>query len=1068
MVPRSSRVANPANVSIVHHLEEERDNCDNPNRSATLKRAIKSVRSCPTPITCRADAIKLHNIGPRIAQIIDLHLRHRRGPAAAAAGEAAIARLIASSAQSGRAVNNQEYSVRTLQRETASPNQRIASAVAVSDDDGLIPMASGTGRGRGRGRGRGNGRGRGRGRRSRAEGVMSALSVQERNESDGEFQLDNDIPESVYSGAVVIEENEANAGGNATGRRGSTRQRRTRRASGARGPYIPGYRTGGFAILLVLLGAHEQGEDKLHKSDIIERAQPYADENISSAKTADPTTWFNGWNNMKTLNQHGYVKRWSNPPWFALTSIGKEVAQRCRSMEQELQERTLQEYGAGSALGSAFPQDSDNEEDQSFSPSTFSPAGRSSRRRQRRTPQSHNPPIPDRPTETSLHGGTIPTLSQENANPWSEHIIAHQEHRPPASSARGSLNILDPPMRRDASPELNFALQQSVNDGESNHTENLDEPRGLFALVHKEEFGAMVDIANPNRGESQNDSDREEQPNSGNNSNSARDERRNILERNVRSIVFPRAEPLATPENGNDIIVISDDENVPSLPVYNRRKRGKEAEMLQSEGHLQQSSNLRVSPGHYSSAEARRNELSDNFEEMLSPSNDLDAGTNNEMVNWLSNRPNYRDLDRRPMQIEHVEPRQKRAKKSHEGREPVPEWSNGSSLLNAAYRAPLVEGGMLHRRIENIQNDSFRHGNSEIDNDVEILEDINVTRGSKDEGPKKSHHIEKLSLTKHSENIIGIGAEIDQYTKHRTFTDEPEVVDLVDDEDPVGYAQDDALPSIEANESKCNIVLVLDSMERSRTSIISTGEANAMAGKLKEQDVDCIIRSLPVGDALFIARYSDGSEVVLDYLVERKTIGDFAASMIDGRVKRQSYLMTQSQVANKMFVLEGDISRNVHFRENPHYQDKLLSLEICEGFTVHRTKDLRDTLQLYRIIFNRLCNDFCMQPLSAVLEKRPLFPDWKNRMKSLKNGLTLEQLFSIQLCHLRGISVETAHALISAGYTTPQSVYQALLREPDPGKRKTVLNVDGVTKRQSKMLCAFFTSYDYGTEMLTD
>ena len=59
----------------------------------------------------------------------------------------------------------------------------------------------------------------------------------------------------------------------------------------------------------------------------------------------------------------------------------------------------------------------------------------------------------------------------------------------------------------------------------------------------------------------------------------------------------------------------------------------------------------------------------------------------------------------------------------------------------------------------------------------------------------------------------------------------------------------------------------------------------ALQSTLLQKGVRCETRQLPLGDMLWIARRRDDptSEVLLGYIVERKTASDLASSIIDGR-----------------------------------------------------------------------------------------------------------------------------------------------------------------------------------------
>lgn len=62
-----------------------------------------------------------------------------------------------------------------------------------------------------------------------------------------------------------------------------------------------------------------------------------------------------------------------------------------------------------------------------------------------------------------------------------------------------------------------------------------------------------------------------------------------------------------------------------------------------------------------------------------------------------------------------------------------------------------------------------------------------------------------------------------------------------------------------------------------------------MQSALLQKGVPCETRQLPLGDMLWVARRKDepASEVLLGYIVERKTASDLASSIIDGRYEQQ-------------------------------------------------------------------------------------------------------------------------------------------------------------------------------------
>lgn len=60
---------------------------------------------------------------------------------------------------------------------------------------------------------------------------------------------------------------------------------------------------------------------------------------------------------------------------------------------------------------------------------------------------------------------------------------------------------------------------------------------------------------------------------------------------------------------------------------------------------------------------------------------------------------------------------------------------------------------------------------------------------------------------------------------------------------------------------------------------------------VESQGVKLQVRKLQVGDFAWIARNTEGQELLLPYIVERKRLDDLASSIKDGRFHEQKVLM---------------------------------------------------------------------------------------------------------------------------------------------------------------------------------
>lgn len=272
---------------------------------------------------------------------------------------------------------------------------------------------------------------------------------------------------------------------------------------------------------------------------------------------------------------------------------------------------------------------------------------------------------------------------------------------------------------------------------------------------------------------------------------------------------------------------------------------------------------------------------------------------------------------------------------------------------------------------------------------------------------------------------------------------------------------------LSASAPQCKVVLILDTMERIRRS--ASNSAEKMGWRMREEGIECDVRPLPCGDALFVARYADGTEVVLDYLIERKTLEDFFCSQKDGRAEWQSYLMCHSKISKRLFVLEGDMRTYPEVGNDARLRKKIVELELYRDIYVKRTRDLNDTACFYASMFRRLNRQFQFESKESVLAGRSLFSNWKSRMSDLKTGLSLEQLFFSQLCQAKGVSKTTAKAILGAGYRTPQSLFTALdSAEAKNRDRLLSQSIGQVNARVSKEMSELFCSDDYGTSVIGD
>lgn len=122
------------------------------------------------------------------------------------------------------------------------------------------------------------------------------------------------------------------------------------------------------------------------------------------------------------------------------------------------------------------------------------------------------------------------------------------------------------------------------------------------------------------------------------------------------------------------------------------------------------------------------------------------------------------------------------------------------------------------------------------------------------------------------------------------------------------------------------IALIVDNREKRNAT-----DLNYFFDKLRANNIASELRSLPLGDFVWVIRMrndanklltareeasmkatrsnkldkKDFSEYVLDFIIERKTADDLAASIMDGRYEEQKFRLKNCGINNVIYLIEG-------------------------------------------------------------------------------------------------------------------------------------------------------------------
>lgn len=174
------------------------------------------------------------------------------------------------------------------------------------------------------------------------------------------------------------------------------------------------------------------------------------------------------------------------------------------------------------------------------------------------------------------------------------------------------------------------------------------------------------------------------------------------------------------------------------------------------------------------------------------------------------------------------------------------------------------------------------------------------------------------------------------------------------------------------NPGTFSVHLVLDVREiRAKT------DRDYMQEELTKRNVRPIMRALEVGDAQWVAKCrdpdflrrsgSEGDEVVLDYIVERKRLDDLIGSIKDGRFHEQKFRLKRSGVKHVTYIIEEISLDQTYFsRYQEAVESAIASTQVVNGFSVKKTQKMDDTIRYLARMTEILQKKYESRPLRVI------------------------------------------------------------------------------------------------------
>lgn len=259
------------------------------------------------------------------------------------------------------------------------------------------------------------------------------------------------------------------------------------------------------------------------------------------------------------------------------------------------------------------------------------------------------------------------------------------------------------------------------------------------------------------------------------------------------------------------------------------------------------------------------------------------------------------------------------------------------------------------------------------------------------------------------------------------------------------------------------IILLVDNRE-----VRSQSERDFFQRRITDNNVQCDVRTLSVGDILWVAKHKKtGKETTLNYVCERKRLDDLAMSIRDGRFSEQKNRLRKSGLKNVYYLVEegglADVERimemkksietsismvitvsNLYlqrFRRTDDTIDWLSSMTdilkkkyseirllVIKAKTIHNQEEYLQTLQLFREKFENQ---------ETAYECVHTFPVYQASLAK-SNMTTVKEMFILMLMLVKGVSLEKA-VVVQSHFGTPKRLIEffekagASLSEQDKG-----------------------------------
>jgi len=249
--------------------------------------------------------------------------------------------------------------------------------------------------------------------------------------------------------------------------------------------------------------------------------------------------------------------------------------------------------------------------------------------------------------------------------------------------------------------------------------------------------------------------------------------------------------------------------------------------------------------------------------------------------------------------------------------------------------------------------------------------------------------------------------------------------------------------------------------------------------------ITLVVKPLELGDIIL------SFQGIQQVIIERKSIGDLAASIKDGRYEEQGYRLNGLTMPNHniFYLIEGDVNKVNAFKskmDKMTLYSAMTSITVFKGFSVIRSSNMEESAIMICNMAYKIEKSFAdgkqfyyKEPVQKPEQKpeqgqgqgkeqeqelgqeinKPDEKDYCAVVKRVKKeNITKENIGEIMLCQIPGISSITALAIMKK-YTNLPNLVHALKENKDCLKDLDYTNASGQTRKISKTVIATIVNY---------